>query len=133
MTKFLKFGAVGMLNTLITIGSFSLFLYFSVNYLTANITAYIIGMINSFIWNKNWVFQAKAKAKAKASSLIIKFIIVNLITLGINTLLLYGMVQYFNCHTSVAQLISTGIGLVINYVLNNKWTFSEGMKGLTKR
>lgn len=120
MKKFLKFGAVGIVNTLITIGSFTLFVYLGVNYILANFMAYILGMINSFFLNKNWVFQTKTNH----ISIVIKFIFVNLITLGINTLFLYVLVQFIHLHASVAQLISTSFGLVINYVLNKKWTFN---------
>jgi putative flippase GtrA len=37
MVQFLKFGAVGILNTFITIGTYSVLVYFEVNYILANV------------------------------------------------------------------------------------------------
>ncbi|ETI69710.1 GtrA family protein [Neobacillus vireti] len=121
MKKFLKFGVVGIVNTLITIGSFTVFVYFGMNYIAANIIAYGLGMMNSFFLNKNWVFQAKSRRL----SLVIKFMVVNFLTLGFTTICLYILVRYMDIHSSAAQIISTCIGLAINFLLNKKWTFSE--------
>src|SRR6476646_9160108 len=85
MKKFLKFWVIGILNTLITIGSFMLLVYLGMNYIFANIIGYGIGVINSFYWNKHWVFQVKSNHK----NIFLKFVVVNLITLSLNTLSLY--------------------------------------------
>ena len=121
MEKFLKFGVVGIINTLITIGFYTLFVYLGMNYIIANILSYFIGMLNSFIWNKKWVFQVQSGN----ISTFVKFVIVNLVTLSFNTLCLFILVNQLHLHTSVAQILSTGAGLVINFVLNKKWTFDE--------
>lgn len=121
MKKFIKFGVVGLINTLITIGCFTLLVHVGINYLAANIIAYVLGMINSFFWNKTWVFQIKSGD----FTLILKFIIVNLITLGINTVCLYLFVTPLKLHPSFAQLFATGFGLVINFSLNKRWTFHQ--------
>ena len=63
MKKFMKFGLIGILNTLITIGSYMLFVYLGMNYIIANVIGYGIGVINSYYWNKNWVFQVKLESK----------------------------------------------------------------------
>jgi putative flippase GtrA len=121
MKKLLKFGTVGMLNTLITIGCFTLLVHLGMNYIAANIAAYMIGMVNSFFWNKNWVFQVRSGQ----ISLFVKFVLVNLITLGFNTLCLYLLVDHLQIQSSISQIIATGCGLMINFGLNKKWTFTE--------
>jgi putative flippase GtrA len=120
MEQFLKFGVVGFLNTLITIVSFQLFIHFEVNYIFANIFAYFLGMTNSFVWNKNWVFREKLFRV----SLLVKFVIVNLISIVFNTWMLYLLVKGLNIYTTMAQILSTGLGLVINFTLNKKWAFA---------
>lgn len=121
MKTFLKFGFVGVINTLITIISFMLLVYLGIHYMLANMIAYAIGVINSFYWNKNWVFEAKDGNK----QLFTKFVIVNLITLGINSFALYLFVNYLQVLPYVAQIIATGIGLCINFLLNKQWTFKK--------
>jgi putative flippase GtrA len=120
MLRFLKFGAVGILNTIITIISFILFTYLGMDYILANIVAYGFGVVNSYYWNNHWVF----KVKSKNIHLFLKFIAVNLITLGINTFILFLFVKYFMLLPVLAQIIATGIGMIINFLLNKFWTFN---------
>ena len=54
-----------------------------------------------------------------------KFVVVNLITLVINTLILYILANYLDIHPYLAQIFATGFGLVINFFLNKKWTFEK--------
>jgi putative flippase GtrA len=123
MIKFLKFGAVGILNTLITIVSYMAFIYFGMDYLIANIIAYSLGVINSFYWNNKWVFQSRTRS----SKVFMKFIVVNMITLGLTTLILFQLVEGASVHSIYAQILATGFGLVINFTLNKSWTFNTAM------
>lgn len=126
MVQFLKFGAVGFLNTLITIGTYSVLMYFDVNYLIANVFGYALGVLNSYYWNKKWVFKADHSQK----SMFTKFVVVNLITLGFNTLILYLLVQNMDINPLLSQIAATGAGLLFNYILNKKWTFNiQSVKG----
>ena len=119
MIKFIKFGIVGIFNTIITIGSYMVLVFLGVNYLLANIIGYILGVINSHYWNKSWVFQVKSNQKR----LFLIFVLVNLGTLGINTTILFVCVHYFYLNSYISQIFATGIGLVFNFVLNKVWTF----------
>ncbi|MBM7654755.1 GtrA family protein [Neobacillus cucumis] len=128
MEKLFKFGLVGIVNTLISIGFYMLFVKLGMNYILANILSYMIGLLNSYYWNKKWVF----KNTGNHLSVFTKFVMVNLIVLGINTLSLFLLVNKLGLNQYVAQLISTVIGMGINFILNKKWTFeakvSDGEK-----
>ncbi|MFL0269114.1 GtrA family protein [Candidatus Clostridium radicumherbarum] len=117
--QFIKFGIVGLGNTLITFIVYFLLVKLQVYYVTANVIGYIAGIINSFFWNSSWVF----KKSSRSFNLLIKFVIVNLITLGITSMILYIGVDRFNLSKYIAQIISTLIGILINYTLNKLWTF----------
>ncbi|KKI93166.1 sugar translocase [Bacillus sp. SA1-12] len=121
MKRFLKFGTVGIFNTLITIGSYSLFVMLGMDYIFANLLAYSLGVMNSYYWNKNWVFEAGA---GRHNDLFLRFVLVNLITLCLNTFVLYLLVDHIAVQPLLAQVFATGCGLVVNYVLNQRWTFS---------
>ena len=57
--QIIKFSIVGILNTALTLSViFILTKEHHVYYITANITGYIIGVMNSFLWNKIWVFKS---------------------------------------------------------------------------
>ncbi|WLR41538.1 GtrA family protein [Bacillus carboniphilus] len=119
MKRFIKFGTVGIFNTLITICSFILFLNIGIHYIVANGLSYGLGVLNSYYWNRNWVFGSNSKHL----SLISKFIVVNLVTLCFNTGILFIFVNHFHLHPILSNIVAVGMGLVINFLLNYKWTF----------
>ncbi|CUB08879.1 GtrA-like protein [Bacillus cereus] len=124
MEKLLKFGLVGIFNTLITIISYFILVKLGVNYLVANLLSYLIGVANSYYWNKNWVFQSSGKNL----SIFIKFLSVNLLVLAFNTLSLFILVDKFLVNEFIAQIFAIGIGMIINFFLNKIWTFSHTEK-----
>lgn len=121
MEKLLKFGFIGIINTVITIVSYGFMVYIlKMNFILANIVAYVLGMINSYIWNKNWVFQVK-----DSNFLIyVKFLVVNLSMLGFNTLGLFILVNTFNLNKLISQILMVGIVMIINFLLSKTWTFA---------
>jgi putative flippase GtrA len=57
--QILKFIIIGLLNSLITLAIiYFLFNIYKMDYRIANAVGYIIGFINSFIWNKLWTFKS---------------------------------------------------------------------------
>jgi putative flippase GtrA len=123
MKKLLKFGLVGVVNTLISIACYILFVKLGMHYILANIISYMIGVVNSYYWNKKWVFQYKQNHL----SVFAKFIIVNLVVLCINTSSLFLFVHKFGLNQYLAQFMSTVLGMGINFILNKKWTFESKM------
>ncbi|MEH7414528.1 GtrA family protein [Neobacillus drentensis] len=121
MEKLLKFGLVGVVNTLISIGFYMLFVKLGMHYILANILSYLIGLVNSYYWNKKWVF----KNKENHLSVFAKFVIVNLVALGFNTLCLFLFVHHWGFNPYLSQLAATALGMGINFVLNKKWTFES--------
>ncbi|ERK32010.1 GtrA family protein [Clostridium intestinale] len=117
--EFIKFGIVGVSNTLITFVVYNILLKLGINYLVANIIGYICGMINGFIWSKNWVFRVSKESKMY----FIKFALVNLLSLAVSTGLLMVLVKKLSFNSTIAQLITTCITVVINYLLNKIYTF----------
>ncbi|QWG58879.1 GtrA family protein [Bacillus mycoides] len=121
MEKLLKFGLVGIFNTLITFISFTVLVKFEMNYLIANTIGFLLGVANSYYWNKNWVF----KSNNKSMSVFFKFLTVNLIVLAFNTLSLFILVDKLAFNTSIAQIFAIGVGMIMNFFLNKIWTFNQ--------
>ncbi|AMR05696.1 GtrA family protein [Bacillus cereus] len=121
MKKFLKFSLIGILNTFITIISYIALIKVGINYLTANCFAYLIGVINSYYWNKNWVFEFKNKE----ISLFLKFLTVNIIVLTFNTINLFILVDKLFINKFISQLVSISVGMIMNFFLNKLWTFNK--------
>lgn len=120
--RFIKFGMVGVLNTLVNWIIFFILNLFGMYYILANIIAYTLGTINSYLWNTLWVFKYREKASADTT---IKFIILNLVGLGLNTGILYVLVDLYNLNKFIGLVITTIIVMIINYVVNKLWVFSK--------
>ncbi|MHC6180551.1 GtrA family protein [Clostridium sp. JNZ X4-2] len=118
--QFIKYVISGTLNTAITLIVYNILIKVDINYIASNVTAYSLGIINGFICNKLWVF----KSNGNISTLFVKFIIVNSISLIFSTIILIFLVNTLHFNKILSQLMSTAITGVLNYVLNKLWTFS---------
>lgn len=68
--QLLKYGVIGASNTVITLAVFYVFnTLIGIPYGAANVIGYVLGVINSFVWNKNWVFNKK-KSNWKREALL---------------------------------------------------------------
>ena len=120
-----KFSIVGVSNTVLNFVIFILLDNLGINYMVASITAYSLSIINSYFWNSRLVFKCENKNK---KSVVIKFIILNLIGLSINTLLMGVLVGVLQIKKIVAMFIVTLLVMCMNYVLNKIWVFKKETK-----
>lgn len=111
--KLFRFLIVGIGNTGISYITFSILFYLSGEYIISSIFAYIVAVINSFIFNKNWVFKHNDTTDIK---LIISFFTVNVISLLTNLLILYIAVELFNINPYLAQILATIVVMQINFI-----------------
>lgn len=60
LVQLLKYALVGCLNTILTLSViFVCNSFLGINDYVSNAIGYVLGLINSFLWNKNWVFNSK--------------------------------------------------------------------------
>jgi len=122
LVQFIKFGIVGVSNTLLTaiIIWFLLKEFHCSDYLS-NFTGYIIGLLNSFIWNRKWTFESKTKLSVTAFKFIVTFVISYLFQLGNLYLLLhFTLIDPYYC-----QILSIVVYTLINFILNKYYTFKN--------
>ena len=123
LKKFVRFSAVGGLNTLITIGIFYLlFNILHIKYLIASVIGYCIGILNSYIWNKLWTFESKSTAIGSEFS---KFVALNLTGLALNALIMSVLVEILNIIPFLAQVITIGIIFILNFFGSSYWVFKD--------
>ncbi|MGV8152173.1 MAG: GtrA family protein [Candidatus Nanoarchaeia archaeon] len=122
--QFIKFGIVGVINTLINLlVLWILSEYFGVYYMIAAILAFIAAVTNSFVLNKIWTFEESLGHKKYSRYL--KFFIVSVFALLVNLAVLYVLVEYFKFWYIYAQLIGIIGNLIINFAGNKLWTFGK--------
>jgi putative flippase GtrA len=120
--QFIKFGIVGVSNTLLT--ALTIWILMNVFHCSdyfSNITGYVVGLINSFIWNRRWTFESNTKVK----DTIFKFIITFAISYALQLGNLYLLLQYSKIDPYVCQLLSIGVYTCVNFVLNKFYTFKN--------
>lgn len=120
--QFIKFGIIGIFNTLLTLSIIFICSYvFNYNYLISNGIGYIIGFINSFLWNKYWTFRSNGSIFKE----FIKFFKVFLICYGIQIVFVFTFVQIFKIAEGISQLLGMVIYTLINFLLNKFFTFQR--------
>ena len=119
--KFIKFVIVGVSNLCISLITYYILIFFSVNYQIANIAGFITGSINGYFWNKNWVFGNKSGSIA----FIVKFYITYLSTWLISAVMLYFWIEILHFSDIVAPILNLFITTPINYLMNKLWVFKN--------
>ena len=112
-----KFGAVGVLNTLVDLG-----LYFVLTRwlglagmpVLAKSISYGAGILNSFAWNRTWTFRSQTSAWKT----LIPFVLVNLVGLGMNTGTMQIGLNVLHLPELVSLGLATGLTLAWNFVLS---------------
>lgn len=96
--QFIRFLLVGVINTLVTLGVILVCKsVLGINPYLANLLGYIAGVVNSFIWNKTWVFHSNGRITAEASRFLLGW--------GICYSLQLLLVWVLNSHTPLASML----------------------------
>ena len=124
--QFLKFGIVGFSNTLISLLTYYILVYFGVHYLIANAAGFVLSVVNSYFWNSKYVFKDKQESSgARAFS---KVFVSYLISFCLSSLLIYLFVQVLEISEYLAPILRLIITIPINFFMNKLWAFREKMK-----
>ena len=118
--QFIKFGIVGVSNTLISLIIYYVLIYFNINYIIANTVGFLVSVLNSFYWNNKYVFLDRKGNLFKA---IIKCYLSYGIVFLLSTLLLYIMVNVLQISEIIAPILNLFVTIPINFILNKLWTF----------
>lgn len=120
--QFLKFGTVGVSNTIISIVIYNGLLFLDVHFIIAYSVAFIVSVINAYIWNRKYVFVAIVNQEKKT---FLKVFLSYGSTFFLGMALLFVMVQYFDISESLAQILLLFITIPVNFLLNKLWAFNE--------
>jgi putative flippase GtrA len=120
LVQFVKFGIVGISNTLLTFAVYTLLLKgFGVWYLAASAIGFAAGAVNGFLLNRRWTFRGHVGDALTP----VRWTIVQLCGLGINEGLLYLFVHDAGIDKLLAQALATGVVTITTFTANRAWTF----------
>ena len=122
LLQFLLFGAVGAVGTA---GHYTtLVLLVEILHWDPAVSSFIgavVGAVINYILNYRYTFKSCQPHHIAAS----KFMLIAALGAGINTLLMFLFVHRLQVYYLLAQVITTGIVLLWNFLLNKMWTFAE--------
>lgn len=116
--QLLKFGLIGILNTILGYGLFVVFLNWF-NYFGALVFSHIIAVTHSYLWNKFWTFKSNKKPLQE----FIKFNSIYILVFLINAITLFLLVDVFNFDPRVGQLLALPIITIISFTGHKYWSF----------
>lgn len=134
LRKFIKFGIIGVLNTLVDFGVFYLMnrwlgegprvVWFgaalALGPYISNTASYVIANIHSFLWNKFWTFQKKERITGREA---IRYIVTSCGYLLVSTACLAFFINIFHLSPMRSKVPTAFITIFYNYLMNKFWVF----------
>lgn len=115
----------GVLTTVVSILSYELFKnIFNIHYIISNVLSWIIAVTFAYIVNSKYVFESNKKDKQKIKEFV-SFVSCRILSLLIETLSMYLMVDIIKTNSDIAKIIAQFIVLVLNYLFSKFFTFKK--------
>jgi putative flippase GtrA len=118
--QFVKFGIVGISNTLLAFAVYTLLLkVFGVWYLAASAIGFAVGAVNGFLLNRRWTFREHVGDALTP----VRWFVVQGCGLLVNLGLVYLFVQEVGLDKLLGQACATAVVVVATFFANRSWTF----------
>ena len=141
MIHFVKYNIIGVLNTLITLAVvWILHQMLDWNLELSNLLGFVAGAVNSYLCNRIWNFKSHNRKRSE----IIRFVVVFLISYGINLFVLeltaYALanaawcagftvwISQFMKPTYFANVVANVVYVLVSFTLYKKWVFKAAPK-----
>ena len=115
-----KFGAVGVLNTLVDLGLLNLLVYLGMGAVLANTISFSAAAVNSFFWNKFWTFRERERAWQRQ---IVPFILVVTVGLVMSDLLIYYFHTQMGYNLNLVKIASVVVIFWWNFFIPKLFIF----------
>ncbi|MBU2472505.1 GtrA family protein [Patescibacteria group bacterium] len=126
ISQFSKFVVIGFVNTGIDFSILNLLMWLFKIYsgkwlILLNMISFTIAVVNSYFWNKFWVF--KDKEESETGKKFSQFILITLIGMAINSSIVFGIATYIppffglskELWANLAKAAATGVSLIWNF------------------
>jgi putative flippase GtrA len=119
--QLVRFGLVGGVGFVVNVAVYTLFVHaVGVDYRLANIVAWLIAVLNNFILNRHWTFDART---GQARSQAIRFLLVSLVAEACSLALLTVLVEGAGVAKVPAQALAVAGSMPLNFLGNKLWSF----------
>jgi len=124
----MKFSAVGFSGLLVNM--FLLWFFkeiIGLYYMIASLLSIELSVLNNFVWNDMWTWGDRSKSGGWGYfRRLLKYNLSASVAAVIGNLILLAVLkEYFGWNYLLANLVGIGAGIVINYIVNDRWTFRD--------
>ena len=127
LIEIIKYGFWGVVSTSVNLLLFAFLDYLDImHYLVANGIAYAVAVVINYICNKLFVFTAPdqtVKGKTETAVQFVKFIIMRAVSLGIDSLLFYIVVDKLGFPKLPGRIILSMIIIMATFVVSKVFVF----------
>lgn len=124
--QFIRFAAVGVSNTLISMGIYYIFVFIDPKlYQLGNLIGWIVSVFNAFYWGNRVVFKNENNTFSALLRRLLKSYVSYGSTFLLGALLLYIEVAHLGVSEWLAPVINLLITIPLNFLLNKLWTFRK--------
>lgn len=134
--QFIKFGIVGISNTIISyiLNIIVLLLLqplgVSWDFVAGNIVAFVLSVLWSFYWNNKLVFSVQEGEKRSIRKALLRaYVSYGFTGIILNNILSYLWINVLDISKYTAPLINLVISVPVNFVINKLWTFKAENSG----
>ena len=120
--EIINYVIVGVLTTIVSIGSYYLFRFLTKNYIVLSIVSWVLSVTFAYFTNRAFVFESKEKNIVMEIS---KFVGSRLFTLGLEVVLMILFVSIMKVNDMVAKITLQFVILVTNYLLSKLFVFRK--------
>lgn len=129
LIQFIKFGMVGVSNTVISYVVYLVGVYLGFHYLLANVLGFVVSIFNAFYWNNKYVFRPeKGESRTLWKSFCKTFLSYAGTGLVLSNILLFIQVDLLHWAQWLAPVLNLIVTIPLNFWLNKYWAFRKGKR-----
>ena len=126
IVQFIKFGLVGVSNTVVSMAVYYLFLWIDEDlYMVGSVLGTVLSILNAFIWNDLFVFTGNSRDFKSIMYRLGKTYVSYGGTSLLSNVLLWLEVTLLNVSKVYAPIVNLLITIPLNYLINKFWTFKK--------
>ena len=118
--QFGKFAVVGVANTVLSFLIYAALIHVGVFYVIAQVTAFLIGAIQSYVVNRYWTFSLPGFSTAT----LVRYLSAQLMILALSAALLIVCVEFIGLHKLTAQAVVLPLTSITNFILIRSWALA---------
>ena len=115
-----RYSITGLINTVLGYSVIFLLMFIGVNVFISNIVGYLNGLISSFYFNRNWVFQKSSENEMQKQ--LYAFIYAFIFSYTANIIMLYILIN-IHMNPYAAQIVASFCYMLVFYCINKYHVF----------